>query len=102
MRITLRTEGGIAHFPGLARPRVLDTAALSESDARAIEALVDAAQFFTRPDAAPPSPVGADRRKYTLTVERAEESRTLHAYDPLDPALSALVAKLRKPTTSAQ
>ena len=100
MRITLRTEGGIAHFPGLARPHVLDTAALSESDARAVEDLVNAAQFFTRPDA--PAPGGADRRKYTVTVTRDEESRTLHAYDPLDPALSALVARLRKPATSTQ
>ena len=99
MRITLRTEGGIAHFPGLARPRVLDTADLSESEACAIEELVNAAQFFTRPES--PAPGGADRRKYTITVEHGEESRTLHVYDPLDPALSALVAKLRKPTTSA-
>lgn len=94
MRITLRQEGGIAHFPGLARPRVLDTASLPEDDARFVEELVDAAKLFSRPEV--PVTPGADRRTYHITVERDGESRTLSLQDPLDRELSALVARVRK------
>jgi hypothetical protein len=98
MRITLQMEGGIAQFPGLSRPRVIDTASLPDSDAQALEALVEKAAFFTRLAPARTAP-GADMRSYELTVEQGDRKRVLCLRDPLGPELSALVARLRRDGT---
>jgi len=54
MRIEFMVEGGIAHFPGLARPVVIESEALPEMDAAELVRLLEAARFFERP--APPAP----------------------------------------------
>jgi len=95
MRITLQIEGGIAHFPGLARPRVFDTAKLPVSTAAVLAELIDKAQFFTRPE--PPSQLrGADLRCYRIGVEEGDRERTLRICDPLAPELSALISAVRQ------
>lgn len=100
MRITLRTDGGLAYFPGLARPVEVDTSSLDADEARDLEGLVGDARFFERADpaAAPAAGSGgsADAMTYTLTVEDDGRSRTLTVSDPLpDDALATLVGRLR-------
>ena len=97
MYIELKTEGGVAYFPGLATPTVIDTAQLPESEARELEKLVEAAQFFDRTGGEPaPTPGAADYRTYSITIEKGERRHTLRTTDVTsDPDLKALVAFLR-------
>ena len=97
MRIEFRTEGGLAYFPGLSQPQVLDTATLPGAERAALETLVDAAHFFSRPARVGPTDAGAaDHRTYTIRVEREGSSHTVEAIEPIaDPTLQALVDALR-------
>ena len=96
MRIALRIEGGIASFPGLRRPAIVDTDALSEPERNEMCALVDAARVFTTsavPAATPPP----DARTYTLEIEDGTRRRLLRVCEPVhDPAIAALLAKVRE------
>jgi hypothetical protein len=93
MRIELRTEGGIAHFPGLSRPVVIDSAALSAEDDAELKRLIESARFFERPPAVgTPSPGAADYRQYTVTVEDGGRQHTVKLADPVeDTALQQLL-----------
>lgn len=82
MRIEMRTEGGIAHFPGLARPFVIDLGALPPAEAEALRALVAAA--LAAPPAPPPAAGAADYQTTVLTIEDGGERRQLTITD-LDP-----------------
>ena len=77
MRVEFTTEGGIAYFPGLSRPVVIDTDNLSEPDAAELQRLLDDADFFERP--APSRTIGAVWRKSTTRA----------------PAISAIVDVVR-------
>src|SRR5262245_55358792 len=92
MRIELRIEGGLAHFPGLAKPLVLRTEDLSSADRAEIERLAAAARLFERPEeAGGPGRVAPDARRYRLEVEEEGRRRALVIDDPIaDPALAAL------------
>ena len=82
MRITLQTEGGIAHFPGLSRPVTIETDQLPEQEAAELRELVDAARSSGRPaQAGKPPPGAADLRQYTITVESGGRSETLRMTD---------------------
>ena len=99
MRIEMRIEGGIAHFPGLARPHVIDVAALPAKEAEMLRSLVAAALA-----APPPGPVAkeaADYRTHFVTIEEVGSRRELKITDlDDDPARRALIEALRrlKPT----
>jgi Emfourin len=96
VHVELKTEGGVAFFPGLARPFVLDTAALSAEETERLNVLVEACRFFDRPDPAPPARRGADAREYVLTIEvESTGRRTLHLRDPVTPDLADLLDFLR-------
>jgi hypothetical protein len=97
MHIELKTEGGVAYFPGLAAPTVIDTAQLPESEARELEKLVEAARFFDRTVGEPaPTRGAADYRTYSITIEKGGRRHTLRTTDVTsDPGLKALVAFLR-------
>ena len=87
MRIELKTEGGIAHFPGLSRPVVIDSAALSAEDDAELKRLIESARFFERPPiVGTPSPGAADYRQYTVTVEDGGRQHTVRLVDPVDDA----------------
>lgn len=97
MRVELKTEGGVAFFPGLARPFVLETAALSADEAERLACLVDECRFFDREEAAPPARRGADAREYVLTIEaEGARRRTVRLRDPVAPDLAALLDFVRE------
>jgi hypothetical protein len=85
MQIELRTEGGIAHFPGLSRPVTLDTEKLPEQDRNQVENLVAAARFFDLPSTlSQPRAGAADYRKHTVTVTDGSQQHTVQAIDPVE------------------
>jgi hypothetical protein len=97
MRVEFKTEGGIARFPGLSRPVVIDSDALSEEEAGELRQLVEAARFFERPSVAGAPPRGAaDYRQYTITVEDGGRQHTVRLADPVqDPTLQRLLRFLQ-------
>jgi hypothetical protein len=97
MRVVFRVTGGIAAFPGLAAPRVIDVDAL-EPDARAaLERLVHDAHFFELPARLPAPKGSADCQSYEIAIEDGQRQHTVIVSDPVrEPTLQALVAQLRK------
>jgi hypothetical protein len=97
MRIEFQNEGGIAHFPGLARPVVIDSDALSEEEATELKRLVKAARFFEQPrGVGTPRRGAADYRQYTITVEEGGRQHTIQVADPVeDPELQPLLRFLQ-------
>ena len=92
MRVQFQIDGGIAYFPGLSQPVIIDTAQLSEGDSAELRQLLDAAQFFDLPAAASRRRGAADNRQYTITVEDGGRRHTVHLSDPVEgQALQALV-----------
>lgn len=93
MRVQLRTEGGVAHFPGLSRPVLIDSTALSSDDAEELQRLVTAARFFEQPARAGTPPRGAaDYRRYTITIDDGARQHTVQLTDPVsDQALRELL-----------
>ncbi|MBN8226551.1 hypothetical protein JYK02_03405 [Corallococcus macrosporus] len=84
MRIELKREGGIAFFPGLARPRTVDLAALPPATAEALQREVREARFFEQPAVVGGSPTaGADRTRYTVTIE--DDGGRRHSVQLLEP-----------------
>jgi hypothetical protein len=97
MRVTLQTEGGIAHFPGLSRPMTIETDQLSAPEAAELRKLVDAARLSEQPaEAGKAAPGAADVRQYTITVEAGDQSRTVRMTDlGADPDLKRLLRFLQ-------
>jgi len=97
MRVQLKIEGGLAYFPGLSKPRVVDSADLSAAEAKRLRELVDAAGIFDLPASSRALPKSAaDYRQYTITVEDGRRRRTVRLADPIaNPDLEALVDYLR-------
>jgi hypothetical protein len=97
MRVRLQVSGGIAAFPGLAAPRTIDVDALHPDDGLALRRLVDDARFFDLPRRLPPPPGATDYETSEVTIEDGERRHTVTISDPMgDPALQALVARLRE------
>jgi hypothetical protein len=97
MRVTLQTEGGIAHFPGLSRPMTIETDQLSAPEAAELRKLVDAARLSDKPaQVGTPTPGAADLRQYTITVESGDRSETVRMTDlGDDPDLKRLLRFLQ-------
>jgi len=93
MRVELQTEGGIAFFPGLSRPVVVDSGDLPKEQASQLQRLIDSTRFFELPAAARSLPKGAaDTRRYTITVQDGRRRRTVRLNDPVeDTQLQALI-----------
>ncbi|MDX5377431.1 MAG: hypothetical protein LPK08_07955 [Halomonas sp.] len=66
--VRLRREGGVAHFPGLARPRCIDCARYSQAQRDELWRLLSCAEAGAGQGEAP----GADRRRFSLRVEDAD------------------------------
>jgi hypothetical protein len=90
--VTVEVEGGVAAFPGLARPFTVDADDLSPAEAAELIDLVDESGFFSLgPEQGLGKPV-PDARTYTVTVRAGDRSRTLTLSDPLpNKALRELV-----------
>ena len=97
MRVELQTEGGVAFFPGLSKPIVLNSSDLSKVQSTQLQQLLDSTRFFELPAASRSVPKGAaDLRRYTITVEDGRRRRTVRLVDPIeDPDLQALIAFLQ-------
>ncbi len=97
MRITFQSQGGIAFFPGLNRPVVIDTAQLSAEERSKLEVLVQSTRFFALPASIGARRRGAaDVREYTLRVEDNTRDYTVHVTEPFDnPELEQLIMELR-------
>jgi hypothetical protein len=93
MHVQLETDGGIAFFPGLSRPVVVDSADLPKEQAARLQKLVDTARFFDLPAASAALPKGAaDYRQYTITIQDGRRRHTVRLTDPVeDPNLAALI-----------
>ena len=94
MRIDFRVEGGLAAFPGLAKPVTIHCDALPADENAHLHDLVRRADFFARPseDARSPAP---DTRAYTIAIDDGPRCRTVTVREPIaDPALRDLVDAL--------
>ncbi|NMO13396.1 hypothetical protein HPC49_19020 [Pyxidicoccus fallax] len=98
MRIELKREGGVAFFPGLNRPRGLDLASLPPETAEALQRAVREARFFEQPATVGTAARGADRIRYTITVE--DDGGRRHSVQLLEPVeephLRALLELLKQ------
>jgi hypothetical protein len=97
MRVELQTEGGMAYFPGLNKPVVVDSDELPKEQAGQLQQLIDSAHFFKLPAASRAIPKGAaDIRRYTITVADGRRRRTVRLSDPIeDRHLQALIEFLQ-------
>jgi hypothetical protein len=85
MRIELKTEGGLAYFPGLDKPIRLDSADLSKHDVQELETLIAETQFFDLPHRLnEPTQGAADYRTYTITIKDGSRRHTVQAVEPVD------------------
>jgi hypothetical protein len=93
MRVELQTDGGLAYFPGLAKPVIIDSSDLPKGQATQLQQLIDSTRFFELPAASRSLPKGAsDMRCYTITVQDGRRRRTVRLNDPIDDAgLQALI-----------
>jgi hypothetical protein len=82
MRIQFITEGGIAHFPGLSKPVIVDSDQLPAGEAAELTRLVEAARFFDLPAVVGKPPRGAaDYYQYSITIEHAGRRHTVQLTD---------------------
>ena len=97
MRVEMQTDGGIAYFPGLNKPIVVDSSKLPNKQAAQLQQLIDSAHFFELPAASRSLPKGAaDLRRYTITVADGQRRRTVRLNDPVEDAqLQALIEFLQ-------
>jgi hypothetical protein len=97
MRVQFAMEGGIAYFPGLSQPVVIDSAALPPEEADELQQLVNATRFFELPTNVGTPPWGAaDYRQYTIRIEDGERSHAIQLSDPVeDPHLQKLIRFLQ-------
>ncbi len=93
MRVRFKTEGGLAHFPGLSEPTTIDTGELPTDEADELKRQVEEARFFDLPSRfGEPRRGAADYRRYEITVEESGRSHTVRLADPIaDPDLRGLV-----------
>lgn len=91
----VRIEGGLAHFPGLAKEQTVSFNDLGLPEREELTSLADKADFFgctpanetARPDA----------RTYTVGLTIDGRSRDIRVAEPIrDPALAKLVSVVRR------
>ena len=96
MRIQFKTEGGIAHLPGLSEPVTIDTHELPAEQANELERLIEVAEFFELPATSTPPPGAADYQQYTISVTTPNRSHEARLTDPIEnPRVRELVNHLR-------
>jgi hypothetical protein len=95
MRIDFQVEGGIAAFPGLAKPVSIDCERLPPAATARLRDLMRQADFFALPRDST-APTAPDARRYTIAVDDGTRCGTVTVTEPIaDPALRDLVAELR-------
>jgi hypothetical protein len=95
MRIEFQVEGGVAAFPGLAKPVSIDCERLPPEATARLHDLVRQADFFALPRDST-APTAPDARRYTIVVDDGTRCSTVTVSEPIaNPALRDLVAELR-------
>jgi len=91
----MRIEGGLAHFPGLAKDQAISFDDLAALERQEITSLADQTNFFgcvASNDTARP-----DARTYTVGLTIDGRSRELRLAEPIqDPAMAKLVSVVRR------
>ena len=102
MRITLATEGGLAHFPGLQQPVAVALEELPSESQTLLRTCIDSADFFNLPaQPDPPAPGAADYRTYVITIETPQRTHTVTLHEPIkDAQLRRLIQLLREARTN--
>ena len=96
MKIEFSVEGGVAYFPGLSKPTLIDSDELPAAGAAELRRLVDAAHFFDLPATHAAVRGAADYQQYTISVQAGRRRHTARVADPIaDPALQDLVDALK-------
>lgn len=98
VRVTFEMEGGVAYFPGLNKPTVVDSDHLpSDKQARLLE-LVQQSDFFDLPGTIGRRPPGAaDLQSYVITVSQGARKHTVRVIEGGQaPDLQMLIDFLRK------
>ena len=94
--VRLSEEGGIAHFPGRAREKVMTLSDMPIGLAREIVYLAEDAGLFDR-TFAPPGLSRPDARTYTLAITVGDRSGRACVTEPIDDMnLVALLAAVRR------
>jgi hypothetical protein len=94
MKITYHIEGGIAHFPGLAKPRTIELDRLPKRVGAELRSLGERA--LAAPGGFKSIARGADMRTFVVTIDDGRKSRTLSIVEPAaDPDLARLIEKLQ-------
>jgi hypothetical protein len=91
----VRIEGGLAHFPGLAKEQTVSFDDLATPQRQELATLADQADFFGC--TAPNDPARPDARTYTLGLTIDGRSREIRVAEPIhDPAMAKLVSVVRR------
>src|SRR5258708_30765755 len=90
MGTDFRRGGG---FAGVRLGRTFDPGQLREEEARQLDQLVDAANFFSLPETL--QSAGADKFQYKISIERDGKTHTVQADErAAPPPLASLIKKL--------
>jgi hypothetical protein len=90
-------EGGLAHFPGLSAPIVIDTETLPPLERQRLEGLVSGARLLEQPMSVGSAAGKADQRTYLLSVENAGQSHAVRVIEPVeDPGMQMLIDELQR------
>jgi hypothetical protein len=97
MRVHFKSDGGLAYMPALSRTSTIEADRLSSDESKELSRLVEAAGFFDEAvQDFPPPAKAADYRRYTITIEDGQRSKTVTLADPIkDSNWQALVAFLQ-------
>jgi hypothetical protein len=96
MEASIAIEGGVAHFPGLARERRVDLASLSDAEKEQLKQLAKSVGSTRARTGAPQKPV-PDARTYRIVLDLGDGKKELTVSDPVgDPALSELIGFLQQ------
>lgn len=98
MRITFKSSGGIAYFPGLSAPKTIDVSSLPSDRQQEIRNLLAESRFFDLPSRTPPRKGAADYQTHTITVADDAREHTVEVSDPVPPSLGRLIDLLREPS----
>lgn len=93
MKVMLRTEGGLAYFPGTTKSHVLDSTSLPPQEVKELQRLLDKVRVFDHSRPLKHTCSGADQMHYTLTVDDGANHYSLQVCDPVqDPQIKALLS----------
>ncbi len=91
----VRVEGGLAHFPGLAKEQTVSFDDLAIPQRQELASLADLADFFGCTPAT--DTAKADARTYTVGLTIDGRSREITVAEPIrDPAMAKLVSVVRR------